>query len=229
MKILTDPRSGSYQGITSSRNRYGQYVRTRAIPVQPRTTRQGQVRGVFGASATQWRGLTDAQRAAWANMAANYAYTDSLGQGYTLTGSQFYQSAQLSSIIATGADWGATAPVDLSSFVVDANTYVMDAEATVAALELNFDPTPLPTDHFVIIESTGPVSPGVSSPPGPHYWRNVSSIAPAATSPAAILTPYVALFGALAAGQKIFFRLAEYDANAARRSAWATISAIVIA
>src|SRR5262245_19695372 len=113
MKILTDPRSGSYQGITSSRNRFGQYVRTRAIPVQPRTTPQGRVRGQFAIFATQWRGLTDAERAAWEGMARNYRVTDSLGQSNPLNGFGFFVSANQVSVAAGNGPFGTAAPTTL--------------------------------------------------------------------------------------------------------------------
>lgn len=229
MKILTDPRSGSYQGITSSRNRFGQYVRTRAMPVQPRTTRQGQVRGLFGSTATQWRGLTDDQRAAWANMAANYNHSDSLGQSYTLTGSQFYQSAQLECQAAGNGVFGPDAPTSLASFVMDTGAYAVTADASLGEIKLAFSPTPIPSTTIIIIQSTGPVSPGLSSPPGTHYWRFIHALVPTGTSPQNFATQYTALFGTLVAGQKIFTRVKEYDELAARASSWTVLSTIVIA
>ena len=77
MKFLGDPRSGSYQGITSSRNRFGQYVRTRAMPVQPRTTFQLNQRARLSTNAAAWRALSDAQRAGWLALGLMISRTDS--------------------------------------------------------------------------------------------------------------------------------------------------------
>jgi hypothetical protein len=227
MKILTDPRSGSYQGITSSRNRYGQYVRTRAVPVQPRTVRQGQVRGGFGIFATQWRGLTYAARGEWSNMAQNYSYTDSLGQGYTMTGFQFYVSVNSLALLATTNPFGVVPPTHLASFVMDPSAYRVIATAAPVAMTLEFEPTPLTLDRDILVQSTGPVSPGITSPPGPHYWRHITSVAGPAPSPAVILTQYQAHFGPPRLGQVIFFRFAEYDELSGRRSSWAVNSWLI--
>lgn len=228
MKILTDPRSGSYQGITSSRNRFGQYVRTRAIPVQPRTPRQGSIRGIFGQAATRWRNLTDAQRSGWANMAANYSLTDSLGQTYTMTGFQFFQSAQLGEFAFSGSPWGDGAPSALADFLVDLSEFTIVLDTSAQTAVVSFGAT-LPSAHGVLIECTGPVSPGVTSPPGPHYWRQVTVLDPGTASGEDINAPYIALFGAIVTGQKVFFRWAEWDDDAARRSAWVTYSTIAVA
>src|SRR5882757_7200221 len=92
MKILDVPRSGSYQGVTSSRNRYGQYVRSRATPVQPNTTFQLNQRARFTTNAAGWRSITDAQRAGWLSLGLMISRTDSLGQTYTLNGFGAYCS-----------------------------------------------------------------------------------------------------------------------------------------
>src|SRR5687767_3795253 len=90
MKILDIPRSGSYQGLTSSRNRFGQYVRTRAIPVNPSSSFQAAVRGRMSTNAVSWKLLTAVQKEGWVGLGAQIQRTDSLGQYYDLTGFQAY-------------------------------------------------------------------------------------------------------------------------------------------
>ncbi len=80
-------------GSTSSRNRFGQYVRTRAIPVNPGTSAQSAARSRLSAYAGTWRGLTQQQRDAWDALAATMPRTDSLGQTYYPTGFQVYVGA----------------------------------------------------------------------------------------------------------------------------------------
>ena len=92
MKILDVPRSGSYQGVTSSRNRFGQYVRTRATPVNPNSAAQASARSRLSQNSIAWRALTDAQRAGWESLGSQMNRTDSLGQGYTLNGFAAYCS-----------------------------------------------------------------------------------------------------------------------------------------
>src|SRR5438876_229394 len=66
MKFLGEPRSGSLAGQTSSRNRFGQYVRSRATPVNPNSVAQAAVRARQSNNAAAWRTITDTQRAGWA-------------------------------------------------------------------------------------------------------------------------------------------------------------------
>src|SRR5882762_580400 len=104
MKILDVPRSGSYQGITSSRNRNGQYVRTRATPVQPRSASQLSVRAHQSTNAAAWRTLTQTQRDGWLSLGLSMTRTDSLGQSQNLTGFQAYCSVNnLSRLVGNAA------------------------------------------------------------------------------------------------------------------------------
>lgn len=90
MKFLDVPMSGSRAGITASRNRGGQYFRTRATPTQPRTDSQVSVRENFGVLSQGWKTLSAAQQDAWRTWGENHPRTDSLGQSIKLTGLQAY-------------------------------------------------------------------------------------------------------------------------------------------
>src|SRR5213594_7639 len=103
MKILDVPQSGSVAGVTSSRNRFGQYRRTRATPVNPNSTFQGAVRARFSVNSAAWRALTAAQRAGWADLGTSMTRTDSLGQTYALTGFQAYCSLNNNNLAAGNA------------------------------------------------------------------------------------------------------------------------------
>lgn len=83
--------SGSVNGLTYSRNRYGMYTRGRATPVNPQSTRQTAVRTAFAAMVVYWsETLTAAERAAWDTYAANTPVTDALGQTQYLTGQSMF-------------------------------------------------------------------------------------------------------------------------------------------
>lgn len=90
MKKIDVPQSGSQANTTASRNRFGQYNRTRSIPTQPRTAAQVNVRANFTAATKEWANLTDEQRQAWDTYANSKPRVDSLGQSSTLTGHQMY-------------------------------------------------------------------------------------------------------------------------------------------
>ena len=83
--------SGSIEGTTYSRNRYGSYVRNRAMPVNPNTSRQQAVRAYLSQLAQRWKDtLTQAQRDAWDVYAANVSVKNALGDDIFLTGFNHY-------------------------------------------------------------------------------------------------------------------------------------------
>src|SRR6187455_3387360 len=95
MKMLDVPQSGSIAGQTSSRNRFGQYRRTRAVPVNVNSPAQTVVRGYLIEASQAWRNLTDAQRDSWNSYALDHPRVDSLGQTITLTGHQIFVSTAI--------------------------------------------------------------------------------------------------------------------------------------
>ena len=95
--------SRSAGSTTASHNRYGAYLRNRVIPVNPNTTKQAQQRSDLAQISTAWRDLTDAQRAAWKSLGAQMTRTDSLGETYTLTGLQAFESLNRQLLFTGGA------------------------------------------------------------------------------------------------------------------------------
>ena len=87
--IVTDG-SGKLGGHVYSKNRGGNYIRTNKVPSNPRTEAQILARSRFGQASAGWRSLTENQRAAWAEFAANNPYSDSLGDQRTLSASSAY-------------------------------------------------------------------------------------------------------------------------------------------
>lgn len=86
-----EQRSGSAGGITYSRNRFGAYMRNRAVPVNPNTDRQANVRNQVRALSIAWENiLTQTQRDEWETYAANVVWQNKLGQSVLLTGLNHY-------------------------------------------------------------------------------------------------------------------------------------------
>ena len=196
MKILADPRSGSYQGLTSSRNRFGQYVRTRATPVNPRSTAQVTTRTRQSVNAAAWRGLTDAQRAGWGDLGLQMVRTDSLGQSYSLTGFQAYCSVN-NTLAAAGSTLVSAAP----ALSVPAGLISVTLTLTSASFSVAYTATPLATGVKLIIRASPQRSAGRNFE---SDFRVITTTAAAAASPANILTAYTAKFGAPVTGNKIF-------------------------
>lgn len=83
--------SGSIGGTTHSRNRFGAYIRSRSVPVNPNTARQVAVRNAVRSLTIAWQvTLSQAQRNAWDVYAANVSWVNKLGQSVNLTGLNHY-------------------------------------------------------------------------------------------------------------------------------------------
>lgn len=201
-KILDVPHSGSIAGTTYSRNRFGQYKRTRAIPVNPNTTFQGQVRTRFGALTAQWSGLTDAQRTGWADLASGITRTDSLGQTYTMSGAECFMSINMNKL-----DAGDAIITDAPAKVSPTGLLTAVITTTGGTLSVAYTTTPLPTGARLFVYASPQRSPGRNFE---NDLRLIHKSAAAAASPANILADYTARFGAPVVGNKIFFSFQVY-------------------
>lgn len=203
MKILDVPQSGSVAGVTSSRNRFGQYRRTRAIPVNPSSDRQGVVRANFGDLSQQWRDLTDAQRAGWETLALSLVRTDSLGQSYALDGQQAFISVNMANL-----DAGNAVVTAAPGMIAPTGLLTVTITTTGGTLSVAYTATPLGTG----VKLFSYASPMRS--PGRQYesdLRLIAVSAAAAASPANLLAAYTARFGAPVVGQKIHFSFQLYE------------------
>lgn len=204
MKILDVPQSGSLAGQTSSRNRFGQYRRTRAVPVNPNSSAQQAVRNYLTSSALAWRGLTNAEREAWTSYAGGHPRVNSLGQSITLTGFQFYVSVNQ---VLLSAGHAAVNTVPNDAVVV---APVLSGIVSTAA-GLNIDNTDAYTNaEQVTAESSPPLSQGVSF--NKDFRLVATSAAPAGADPLVTAAQMTAKWGSLTAGQKFFFRFRAVDA-----------------
>lgn len=203
MKYLGPTQSGSADGTTASRNRFGQYMRRRAVPVQPRTTAQLNQRARLTTNAAAWRALTDAQRAGWTSLGLLITRTDSLGQTYDLTGFGAYCSVNNNRL-----DAGDAAVSDAPAIVTPADLLTATITLTGASFSIAYTATPLAAGVRLFIR----VSPQRSA--GRKFngdYRLIAVTAAAAASPANILTAYTAKFGAPVTGNRLFISLQTYQ------------------
>lgn len=205
MKFLGEPRSGSFAGQTSSRNRFGQYVRNRSTPVNPDSTFQSAVRARLSNNAAAWRGLTDTQRAGWESLGAGISRTDSLGQSYTLNGFEAYCLVNNNNA-AAGNALVSTAPA-----IVDPGTL---ATATVtltnAAFSVAYTATPLAAGVRLFAYASPQRSAGRSFE---NDYRLIAVSAAAAASPANIFAAYQTRLGTPVTGNKVFLSLVLYQSG----------------
>lgn len=79
--------SGSIAGDVHARNRFGNYIRPRTKPVNPRSDRQESARSIMSYLAEYWHSdLNATQRGLWDTYAASIAMKNRLGETIHLTG-----------------------------------------------------------------------------------------------------------------------------------------------
>ena len=194
--------SGSIDGLTYSRNRFGMYVRGRATPVQPNSDRQQTMRAAMRALANLWtETLTDDQRNSWRIYASNVAMTDKLGQQIFLTGQQHFIRSNLPAVqneIDIVTDGPTT--FDLGQFTLP----TFAASATGSEITLTFegrDDWASENDSYMFVRVGKPVAPSRAFFKGPFRLSGkVAGEGPTPpTSPAAITSEY-----ALSAGSNLW-------------------------
>lgn len=103
--------SGSVGGLTMSHNKGGMYFRSRAIPTDPSSARQLQVRDAVAFLSQAWsQTLTQAQRDAWDQFAEAVTVLNALGDAIQISGVNHYVRANAARI-AANAQLSPTVPL----------------------------------------------------------------------------------------------------------------------
>ena len=200
MKYLGAPQSGSQAGTTASHNRAGQYLRSRRTPVNPvGTGRRATIRAAFGGASTAWSALTAANMAAWMAFANGHPITDALGQSITLTGHQMFVSIA-TQLLNVGAALPTVPPV---SSTVAAPVMTVFSVTHLGVITVTLTPSGNASD-YILIAFSAPVSPGVSFMK--TFWQQLH-VAGNSTGAATYGAAYVAQFGTIPAGSKVFVKL----------------------
>lgn len=202
MKLLIPPSSGSYEGLTIGRNRFGQYTRKRATPVNPNSTFQGSVRARMSANAAAWRALTDLQRAGWESLGNSMVRTNSLGQPYTLNGFLAFCSVN-NNLDAAGDATVSAAPALLTPTAPITAAITL----TAASFSIAYTPTPLGAAEKMFAYASPQRSAGRSFE---KDYRLITVGAAAGASPLVIFTAYENRMGVPVVGNKVFLSLHTY-------------------
>lgn len=205
MKFLDVPQSGSIGGATHSRNRAGQYKRNRIAPCQPTGTgRRAVTRAAFGQASSAWGALTRTQQEAWVAYADSYPYTDRLGQSIKLTGHQMFVAINAQN--ANAGQLFREAPPTTNEQASYSGVELTAAAGTPAlSLAANEDGEA----GNILIALSPPQSSGRLS--CKQFWQH--SVASGADGPFNLLAGYVAEYGALVVGQRIFCKITPVNAQ----------------
>ena len=197
MKYLGAPQSGSQANTTASHNRAGQYYRSRRKPITPtRNSKQGVIRGMFGAASAAWQSLEAGLQAAWSAFAASYPVTDSLGQSLVLTGQQYFIGLQ-TSLMNVGSEMVTTVPDNTSVPALDTPVLTVSNVGVVTVSVGS-----ITAGDYVIVGLSSVLSAGVS------FCKSFSQFAVLENGSlsAIVTTEYAAQYGTPVVGRKIFAR-----------------------
>jgi len=218
--IVTDGRN-KLGGHVLSKNRGGNYARTKVTPVNPQTTYQAAVRQAFTSFSQGWRGLTAAQRLAWNSAVTNFQRTNIFGDLKSPSGFNLFQ--RLNNVLQSIGINSLSLP-PLPSSVAD--IYATGVTATIGSpslsLSLNDD---VPSGTSIKIFATPPLSPGKSFVK--NQYRFIGAKAFGAESPVDILSLYIAKFGSLGEiGQQIWIKSKAVNENTGQVGTPAEVSVI---
>lgn len=190
---------GSIAGQVHSRNTFGNYVRQKVSPVQPRTQRQLEVRALFSQLSRRFsQVLSDDQQEAWRQAAASTPVRDVFGDSITLTGINLYTRLNSLRALMGQPPLDDPPPVEevegLGSFRV--------AYLGEGGLEVSFAPSPVPQGRALAIWATEPVNPGVAFVS--HKLRLLTIIPEGTASPVNITQAYIQRYGTPTPGKAIY-------------------------
>lgn len=198
--------SGSIGGSTYSHNRYGPYIRRRAIPTTSTTADALAAKARLGTASADWQNLTNAQRAAWLSYAQTNPVTDTLGNPQVLTGHQLYIS--LNTRIARAGDTAISLPpVDPAPDSLVSLSLNLDIGA--GAFDATYTSTPLGADDRLWLRACVLDSPGITFVE--NLLKLVSSTAKAQASPYDFQADIEARFGTLSVNQVVVVQASVFD------------------
>lgn len=180
-------------------NRAGATLREKVIPNNPGSSAQTAVRTNTSAQSKAWAGLTDAQRNGWNTAAASdeWSMKNKLGQPFKLSGFQLFMQLNLV-LLNIGQSAITDVPAKTTFSDIGMGALTVTATGSVATIAYTGDAV---LGQQFIVRASGQVSAGVMSAKSVSF---VDVYIGTGVSPLDFATEYVARFGALTAGRKVF-------------------------
>ena len=220
--MMTDAR-GKLGGHVFTKARNGATVRTKVTPANPKTSAQGAVRSRFSTISQSWRTLSEEQRIAWNNKASTVGKTNIFGDSYFPSGKNLYVAIN-TNILTAGGYAINIPPADVVLPDVLLSGIAFDSLA--GSLEVSLESLVNPTGNTAIIFCSPCLSKGVFNASGKE--RYVSAVNLTGTSTVAnIYDDYVAKYGALQSGSKIFIKAKIVNVSSGQSSSWFSESIII--
>jgi hypothetical protein len=208
--LLSSAASGKLGGLVASHNRGGTYLRHHAIPVQPRTPLQTQVRNQLAAFSSAYKSLTAANVAAWNAAALTVTLKSKLGTTYNPTGQQLFVSCNKNRA-ALNITTLLTAPIAKPS--IPGLTSFTAVTQTTAGIISGFTLAttgPSLTGFGALLRATAQNSASRVFT-GKSQFRTIAGYNPASGLPTSLTTLYTNQFGPLLGAGSVTFELKVID------------------
>jgi hypothetical protein len=215
--------SGSIGGDTFSKNRYGPYVRRRAVPTVSTTEYALAAKTRLATASTAWKGLTEAQQNAWATWASTNPVIDTLGQAQILSGQ--VASIQINNRRLHDGQAILTLP-PVTAAPAPLLSLVLATDIGLGAFGITFTTAPLPANICMWIRAAVTNSPTISWVQ--NLYKLVTKSAPAFASPYDCQADIEVRFGSLIVGQRVTVACATYDRTSGLLSTPLSDSGIVV-
>jgi len=219
--IITDGRN-KIGGHVVSKNRAGNYMKTKSVPTNPNTSFQSEVRANVTQLSQQWRTLSDEQRSAWIAAVADFKKTDIFGDLKTPSGFNLFMRLNLN-LLNAGASLISQPPADLT--VTPLTSLSVSSIAAGGDKLLAFLPSPVPVGYALVVAASPSMSPGRSFS---KTFVNKIVVAPAGTLLEVDMdVSYLAKYGEPVFGKRVFFSAFLVNLTSGLTSASLSASAIV--
>src|ERR1035441_2521466 len=209
MKILDIPQTGKLGLTVTWSGRNGLIRRTLAIPAHPRTDGQSGVSALLAQQTRRFDGLTDAQQDAWNTAAAAFQSTPTLGQSGPLTGLQLFVriNCKLGLLGQQPVD---TPPLSPQFPTLAPQGLVITNTAGVIAVKLTCPTSP---GENTVLRASPPQNSAVRAC---RNFRIIGTCPAAVQGSADITALYVAEYGAVPAGKRLFVQVSTMDRKSTR-------------
>lgn len=205
--VISDIRN-KLGGVVFSKSRYGNTIRKRLKPTNPKSTLQRSVRGSFSAQSKGWDALTTAQQAAWTAWAAANAFTDKFGGSKNLSANAAF--VRVNRLRATvGLAQSTSTPGSLGTYPP---TPTAAAAASGAGTVTITTPAQSASSGFYVIRSTAGLRSGVNFAGSKLRIAGVVAASAAATTAVANPSTYNPKL-AFSTGQKVIVSVTQVDVN----------------
>lgn len=219
--IVVDGR-GKLGGHVFTKTRSGATMRTKVTPVNPQSPAQAAARSRLGSQSQAWRGLTEAQRIGWNDLAQRTAKTNIFGDQYFPTGKNLFTGLNSNRLLITQPPLTTAPELVEMPVIIDMAPVISfnDEEIT-----LNIKTAGETEGSALVIEATAPMSVGRFNFDGSYRIINPTAD-PAETVP--LFTSYVAKFGTPPVGSKIGIRAYYISVTTGQQSPRFAAATIVV-